>query len=314
MIRPGHTVAVTTTAADTWGIPGPTFAALFPLLLLVVAVAVFVGRRSVGARGANVGASLTPTQVAYLRGGDPLAVATSLGQLRAAGALDDQARPVGTSMSKDTLDAALLRALTRAGKSGKSRQVSKLTRELGVQKTLQSMQADLGARGLLRNPTDRSRVRRWSLLLWAVVALGAARLVAGSANGKPVTIVGFETFMAIGVAVVATVTAPQGPTAAARAVIADAKRANGHLNPEFQPSWTTYGAAGAGMSIALFGASALLLAEPAFAHTVAANNVAVGSGYGGGSGSSDGGTSSSSSCSNGGSSCGGGCGGGGCGG
>ena len=309
---------MTTIAADTWGIPGPTFAALYSLLLLVVAVVVFVGRRSVGASAGSVGATLTPTQVALLRGGENLAVATSLGQLRAAGALDDHARPVGTSTSRDPIDMALMDTLAGAGKKGGSRQVSTLARTPRVRKVLQVMRADLAARGLLRTPAGLARVRSWSLLLWAVVALGAARAVAGAMNDKPVTIIGFETFVAIIVALVATVSAPKGPNAAARAAIADAKRANGHLDPKLQPSWTTYGAAGAGMSIALFGASALLLAEPAFAHTVAANQIAVtgaGGGYGG-SGDSGSWSGSSSSCSSGGSSCGGGggCGGGGCGG
>lgn len=306
---------MTTIAADTWGIPGPTFAALYPLALFVVAVVVFVGRRSVGAGAARLGASLAPTQVAYLRGGGALAVTTSLGQLRAAGVLDEQARPVGRSTSVDPLDTALIRALDGAGRRGRTRQVGKLVRHREVRQVLESIQADLTARGLLRTAAERTGVRRWSLLLWAVVALGVARAVAGTMNDKPVTIIGVETFVAVIVAVVATVSVPTGPNAAARAAIAEAKQHHSHLDPKLKPSWATYGAAGAGMSIALFGASALLLAEPAFAQTVAAQQLAVtgGGGYGGYGGDS-GSSSSGSSCSSGGSSCGGGCGGGGCGG
>lgn len=305
---------MTTIAADTWGIPGPTFAAVYPLVLLVVAVVVFVGRRFAGAGPAGAGATLAPTQVAYLRGGSLLAVATALGQLRAAGVLDASARPVAPSTSADPLDTAVVQVLADARKD-KNRQVAKLTRNSRVQQVLATMQDDLTRRGLLRTPGERGRMRTWSLLLWAVVALGAARVVAGATHDKPIGIIVFETFVAAVLALVATGSVPSGPNPAARAAIAEAKRANSHLDPKLKPSWATYGAAGAGMSIALFGASALLLAEPAFAQTVAAQQLAVsgGGGYSGYSGDSAS-SSSSSSCSSGGSSCGGGCGGGGCGG
>jgi hypothetical protein len=70
----------------------------------------------------------------------------------------------------------------------------------------------------------------------------------------------------------------------------------------------TYGAAGAALSVGLFGTMALWAADPAFAANVA---MVQSAGSGGGGGSSDGG-----GCGGGSSSCGGGggCGGGGCGG
>ena len=78
----------------------------------------------------------------FLRGGANLAVATSLGQLRAGGALDAQARPVGPSMSKDPLDTALLHALAAAGRKGKNRQVTKLARGAAVRPVLDALQTD----------------------------------------------------------------------------------------------------------------------------------------------------------------------------
>jgi hypothetical protein len=80
-----------------------------------------------------------------------------------------------------------------------------------------------------------------------------------------------------------------------------------HLSPGQSPSYATYGAAGAAMGVALYGAASLYTMDPAFAAEAEIQRI-----------SASGGTSgSSSSCGSGSSSCGGGgggCGGGGCGG
>jgi hypothetical protein len=79
-----------------------------------------------------------------------------------------------------------------------------------------------------------------------------------------------------------------------------------HLSPQMTPSLTTYGATGAAMGVAVFGAASLYAMDPAFAAEAEIQRVGAGGPLttGGGDGGSSG------SCGGGG----GGCGGGGCGG
>jgi hypothetical protein len=100
-------------------------------------------------------------------------------------------------------------------------------------------------------------------------------------------------------------------TKAGTAALGTLRAQHSYLSPKQSPAYATYGAAAAGMGVALFGAASLYALDPGFAAEaeIQRDMASGGSGYSG-----DGG-SSSSSCS-GGSSCGGGggCGGGGCGG
>lgn len=75
-------------AADTWGISGPTFLRFYLLAALVVVVGSIVYRSRIlaGQPAAGTG-QLGPQQVAYLNGGDQLAIWTALGGLRGCGAV-----------------------------------------------------------------------------------------------------------------------------------------------------------------------------------------------------------------------------------
>lgn len=76
------------TAGDAWGIPGPTFLAIFVAAAAVVVIGSTVHRAWLFARRRSPGDDrLGPVEAAYLNGGDRLAVYTSLGGLRGAGAI-----------------------------------------------------------------------------------------------------------------------------------------------------------------------------------------------------------------------------------
>ncbi|MGW5673410.1 TIGR04222 domain-containing membrane protein, partial [Micromonospora sp. NPDC003776] len=73
---------------DTWGIPGPVFLRWYLLAAAVLVVGTVIHRfRGLSGSTAGTGGQLGPQQVAYLNGGDQLAVWTALGGLRRAGAV-----------------------------------------------------------------------------------------------------------------------------------------------------------------------------------------------------------------------------------
>ena len=151
----------------------------------------------------------------------------------------------------------------------------------------------------------------WALVGAVLVLIGAARLVDGIQNDKPVGFLFPLTFFALIMAILALVRASRAQTYAAAKAMRSLRKQHTYLSPSQSPSYATYGAAGAAMGVALFGAASLYAMDPAFAADAEIQRISAGTGGSGYSGDSG----SSSSCS-GGSSCGGGggCGGGGCGG
>ena len=294
---------------ETWGIPGTTFLALY--LTAVVSVAVLAAvHRSVlfaGTRGAHVD-TLGPQQIAYLNGGDRLAVYAALGGLRGAGAIGSapdktllQSGPMPSGVTP--LDTAVYNA---AGKRIRARDV---INDSWVRSALDQLRSGLEANGLAVTATAMRAARLWVLAGVALIAIGVARLFAGLANDRPV---GF-LFFGIVVAVLVTLTLRRGTryaTTAARKSMTRVRRQYDYLSPQQSPSYATYGAAGAAMGVALFGAASLYSMDPSFAAEAEIQRHTAG-GDGGSYGGGDSG-SSGSSCGGGGGGCGGG--GGGCGG
>lgn len=294
---------------DTWGIPGSTFLVLY--LTAVVSVAVLAAvHRSVlfaGTRGAQVD-QLGPQQIAYLNGGDRLAVYAALGGLRGAGAISSapdktlwQSGPMPGGVTP--LDTAVYNA---AGKRIRARDV---INEPWVRSALDQLRAGLEASGLAVSATAMRTARLWVLAGLALIAVGVLRLFSGMADDRPV---GF-LFIGIIAAVLVTLTLRRGTrhaTTAARKSMSQVRRKYDYLSPQQSPSYATYGAAGAAMGVALFGAASLYTMDPAFAAEAEIQRHTAG-GDGGSYGGGDSG-SSGSSCGGGGGGCGGG--GGGCGG
>ncbi|MEU7619578.1 TIGR04222 domain-containing membrane protein [Micromonospora rifamycinica] len=306
-------------SGDTWGIPGPLFLKLYLMVAAVAVVGTLLHRRRTTAGPPDAAGTdqLGPQQVAYLNGGDQLAVWSALGGLRAAGAIDVRpdrrliaAGPTPTGVTP--LDHAIRHA-ARQPVAART-----LGRDSGVARALEQLRLGLEQRGLLIDADGVRALRRGRNLLLVLLALGVVRLVAGLINGRPVGWL-LLALAGLGVAFALLARTPRR-TRAANVLLRRLRSSSHHLSPDSTPAYATYGAAGAAMGVALFGTASLYALDPGFAAQAEIQRQALsassGSSYSGSSGTSCGG--STSSCSGGSSSScgggGGGCGGGGCGG
>jgi uncharacterized protein (TIGR04222 family) len=295
---------------DTWGISGPAFLVLYSAMIVAVLILSAIHRRILfaGDRTASVD-RLGPQQVAYLNGGDRLAVYAALGGLRGAGAIAGgpgktlyQAGPLPAGVTP--LDSAIYNA---AGRRIRARD---LTGDEWVGAAVRQLREGLEAQGLAVAPATLKVARLWALVAAAMVLLGVGRFVDGLQNDKPVTYLVIAIIVGIFVTI-GLMTRKRRATRAADKGLAALRKQHAYLSPGQSPSYATYGATGAAMGVALYGTAALYTMDPAFAAEADIQRI---NSSGGTSGGGDSG--SSSSCS-GGSSCGGGgggCGGGGCGG
>jgi uncharacterized protein (TIGR04222 family) len=301
-----------TATGDTWGISGPAFLVLYLIVIVAVAVAATVHRRLLfrGSTGIDVD-RLGPQQIAYLNGGARLAVYTSLGGLRAAGALGTgpgrtlvQSGPLPSGVTP--LDAAVHHA---AGRQIPAREVGG---DQWVAQAVEQLRDGLEAAGLTVTRGQRRAALMWSVAGAAVLLLGFARLVDGLQNDRPVGFLLGLIILAAIVTVWMLVRASATRTRAASTGLQRMRHTNAHLAPAQRPSYATYGATGAAMGVALYGAGALYVMDPAFAAEAEIRQAASSSFSSGGSGCSGGSSGSSDGGGGGGGGCGGG--GGGCGG
>ncbi|GAA0804228.1 TIGR04222 domain-containing membrane protein [Spirilliplanes yamanashiensis] len=297
---------------DTWGIPGPTFITgyLVAAALLVVLATLHRTVLLGGGRDAFT-APMGPQQAAYLNGGPRLALYAALAGLRVSGAIGSEAhtgaltttgpRPLGlTPLDNAVYDAAHRRVRTRD-----------LGADPGVRSALDGLRAGLESAGWALTDGQRGTIRLWGVAALFLVGVGFLRLMAGLQNDRPVAFLVLALIAMVGTAVYLLTRVPV-QTRAGRAAVRRLRGEQAHLAPALSPAYATYGAAGAAMGVALFGAASLWALDPAFAAQAEIQRQAAASGYSGSSGCGGG---SSSSDSGGGSSCGGGGGcGGGCGG
>lgn len=299
---------------DTWGIPGPAFLVLYCTVIVATLILSAIHRRVVfaGTPGAAID-RLGPQQVAYLNGGDHLAVYSSLGGLRGAGAIAGgpgktlyQSGPMPAGVTP--LDTAIYNA---AGRRIRSRE---LAGDQWVTAAVRQLRDGLEAQGLAVAPGKVQTVRLWSLVGLALIVTGFGRLVDGVQNGKNV---GFLV-VALAVAVLLTIfllTRKRRATYTAAKGLTTLRKQHAYLAPQQSPSYATYGATGAAMGVALYGTAAIYTMDPAFAADAEIQRISSSgtssSGTDGAGGSSCSSGSSSDGGGGGGSSCGGG---GGCGG
>lgn len=299
------------TAADTWGIAGPTFLYLYWSAVLAAVVFALVLRARLTRTGGPVdpyAAPLTPTETAALFD-DRRAVLAALAQLRGRHLIDSAGNPIRGAGSAEhaTLD-QLSRTIYSQLRTAKDRKITALS--WAARGALETLRSSLAERGYLLGSDQRKLVRVSAIPLFALFALGLVRVFAGIANDHSVFLL-IISMMLLFFAIPAIMRPPR-LTRRGRGAVEEAKRRNGHLRPGNAPAYAAYGSDSAAVATALFGATVLWSLDPALAG--ATGTVATG---GGSSDSSCSGGSSGSSCS-GGSSCGGGggggCGGGGCGG
>lgn len=290
---------------DTWGIPGPTFLALFAGAAGVLVIAAFVHRAILFAGHHTPVDQLHPQQVAYLNGGPKLAVYASLAGLKSSGAIGvgpgrtlvaSGHMPAGAT----SLDQAIYNA---AGRGVRARDVNS---DQWVSMALTSLREDLERRGLAPAEGTRVAARVVPLAMLALLALGVARLIAGISGDKPVGFLIALLIVWVFVSIGFFASVPTQTRAAKRA-LAELRRRHSYLSPSMGPAYATYGAAGLALGVGLFGAASLWHADAAFAEEAEIQRQFASSG---GAASTYDSSSSHSSCG----SDGGGCGGGGCGG
>lgn len=299
----------------TWGISGPAFLGFYATLAVLVAIVTGLLRRRL-ARSTGTAPvprlDSQPHDVAYLHGGPELAVLTALTALHADGRVTTSGRrhvravgSVGPSASE--LERAIHRSaqhpaqhpVQHSARHGVLR--TALSSEPPVREALTRIERRLADTGLLLTAEQRRRIRWTGWMLGAVVVVGAIRAVVGGTAGRPI---GFLLAMMLAVAVgtlVVICTAPRR-TNRGDAELKRLRSAHAGLAPRMRPSWQTYGPAGAALGVAVFGASALWAADPAFATELGVPRFAAGGDGGGGGGCGGGGG-------DGGGGCGGGCGG-----
>lgn len=300
-----------TLAADTWGIPGPTFIVAYLVLIVVAWSATLIVRAALRSGGGGHPhtdrLAGSPTDVAYLNEGPKLAVYAALAWLRAAGMLaptrfTSWKRPRGQSSAGTRLratgrrpaaDASRMESVVYQAAAG-GVEPSAIPKEPAVAAELDGVRARLTAAGLLTRPGWRAGYRLTALGMAAVTVLGLVRLVAGTANGKPV---GYLVTLLLMSAVV-TMVLLQAPrqTGAGKRVLKQLRKPRQGLSPKMRPDWTAHGPAGAGLSVALFGVGAVWASDPTFAAGLGLANPSASSGRGGGAGGGCGGGGGGGGC------------------
>ena len=299
---------------STWGISGPRFLLIYVVLLGVTTLlAVMARRRALAGQGEGAVAPsrLDRYEAAYLNGGCDLVATTAVSSLLRAGHLANAARRRGR-----------VRLVARAAPAAGVHPVEWATyqlvaarpahprwapgAELCREPAMAAVRERLRLAGLAPTPEQQTRYRAAGLWFLPLLALGVARVVAGTANGRPV---GFLVALLLLTVVLAAALCLRAPRATELG-----RRALGRLRSETPRPTAGASPAELGMATALFGAGVLWAAdvETALALRVPREHGAL-LGMTGGVGDGGGGGGGGGSCGGGGG-CGGGCGGGGCGG
>jgi uncharacterized protein (TIGR04222 family) len=248
---------------DTWGIAGPAFLVSYAVLGLATLVLALVWRARARSSGSDRrGRDLTPAEVGFLIGGPQRASLAAVGQLRAAGALDARSgRLTVTGPRPSGLD-AYASAVYSAVASGTPSRAQQLP--AAVPSATAALERELVRDGLAVDGEARARARLGGWVMLAVAAFGLARAIAGLDNDKPV---GYLAVLVLTVSVTGLALLAKAPrrTGAGDRVLAGLRTKHHYLAPAQHPSWATYGAAGAGLGVALFGVGSLWDADPSFA-------------------------------------------------
>jgi uncharacterized protein (TIGR04222 family) len=300
---------------DTWGISSRAFIGAYVIAALVLtAVTLFVRWRLRAGHGLE--RELDTCEVAYLVGGPRRTIATAVAGLHADGAIaaaDGELRVSGSPrLMRTPLDHAVYDAIQR----GVATTAWRLRTSDDVRRAVDEVRDRLARDDLAVGPVHRAQARLAVLPLAILLPVGIARLVAGLQDERPV---GYLLVILVVLAFVALVLSRRPPRAlrSGTAAVKAVRSRSGHLDPSMSPAWTTYGATGAALGVALFGTDALLSIDPDFGdaaalHPLLSSGTSVW-GPSSSSGSSGVYTCSTGGCSGGGDG-GGGCGGGGCGG
>jgi len=285
---------------STWGISGAQFLLLYLVLFAVTVLGVVLARRrALASDGAAVPARLDPYEAAELNGGDDLVVITAASNLLRSGSLVNAGRRRGqparlvTGPAPDPAAHPVEWAVYQEVATSPNRRLKDLRAELEQTSALAALRERLRLRGPAPTPEQRARCRAAALWFVPLLALGAARVAAGSANGRPV---GFLVVFLLVTVVVAAALARRVPNATELG-----RRTLQALRAEHPRPGSGASPAQLSMATALFGAGVLWAADTDIAMMLRVpREQGFSAGFGGDGGGGGGG--------------GGGCGGGGCGG
>jgi uncharacterized protein (TIGR04222 family) len=232
-----------------------------------------------------------PHDVAFLNGGDELAIYSALCAMHLRGTIATSRSGV---MAVGRLDAEadeLERAVHFTAASPVPRR--RLAFHRPVRTALTAIEQRLVAAGYLLSGEQRNRIRRVGFWMLAVALFGLVRVLAGVAEARPV---GFLVMATLTVAIVGAVQLAHAPRRSrpGNRALAELREEHHSLSPTVRPDWAVYGPSGAALGIGIFGTSALWASDPAFADEIEAQRVAAGGGTvtggdSGGSGGGDGG-------------------------
>lgn len=206
-------------------------------------------------------------EIAYLSGGHALATLSALAALRADGLVTGLDGRLVQATGEVEADRDPLQKAVHAVAAGKPVRLYSLSARRTVAAELALVTRRVAATGLLAAPEPPRAARRAWLVPAAAALLGVVGLVAGF-PADPGIVALVLVLLGMAAAVLALVPARRARTRAADAALAQLRREHPHLAPSMNPSWRTYGAAGAALAVALYGEAALQMAEPAFARAI----------------------------------------------
>lgn len=172
--------------ADTWGISGSAFLAIYSGLLAMTTLAVWVRRRRWRA-GLEARAG-TPTldtyDLAMLNGGEALALATAVANLWEAGVVTVEEGQLRVTQPLAQDAQPVEQAVYQALDSAQSTKLWSVQSSVTGHPALAAVQERLVRHGLLYPPSQISALRRLALWFLPVLVLGIARLFSDIANGR----------------------------------------------------------------------------------------------------------------------------------
>ncbi|MEU0882695.1 TIGR04222 domain-containing membrane protein [Lentzea sp. NPDC005914] len=295
-----------------WGLSGPEFLQLYWIgLALAVLVAIIVRVRVRAGHSSQPVRSLDMDELAYLAGGPRRVVETAIARLLTAGELRTSRRGTVQATSATSSLNAVDRAVITDSQRYTNRTVSLMIASVSKDDAVTAIGRRLEEMGLVVHPdVAKSALRKGSVLLWVLLAVGVVRLVNGLAIGAPVGYLALLLILTGGLVFLLTRRGKHVRTSKGNSVLA-AARTSGSSRLATSDDALYAGAAG----LVLFGGLAVYPDLAVRSSLLAASGSTSGGGYGGDGGASYSSCSSSSSSCSGGSSCGGGGGcGGGCGG
>ncbi|SER31448.1 TIGR04222 domain-containing protein [Lentzea xinjiangensis] len=289
-----------------WGLSGPEFLQLYWIgLALAVLVAIVVRVRARAGHSAQPVRSLDMDELAFLAGGPRRVVETSIARLLTAGELRTSRRGTvqvtSTAHSPNPVD----RAVIADGQRYTNRTVSLMIPALAADEAVTAIGRRLEDMGLVVNPdVAKSALRKGSLALWVLLAIGVSRWVNGIAIGAAIGWLSVQLVLTGALIFLLMRRGKHIRTGKGNRVLDEARGSRGRSAAPDEAAYA--GAAG----LVLFGGLAVYPDLAVRSSLLASSPGAAGySGTGYGAGATSSSCSSGSSCGGGGG-CGGGCGGG----